>query len=119
MRRKDAEKNMSALPNRYVIGVAVLMCFVGTIAQGCSWWNMRPPVARIQLKNGPYEIKDFVVVLDVPMQRNLDVQLNEHYALQLDLIFNPGSPEKADLDFNPQGDNSYALSPLVVCKYRF
>lgn len=105
---------------RYFRLLTLALFFLGIGATGCSHFLKKQPTAYYQIKSSQNQARQVVVLLDSPGQRKLVIDLSERYALQFDVVMNPG----AELEFNMEpiellSNSLQCISPVVICKYRF
>jgi hypothetical protein len=89
----------------------------------CSALAVAPLSAHIQIDGLNRQIGEFVIALDSYNDEDLDIPLNDRYALRLDFkwLWNQdnaaGSALFAQHDFDES--SGPPLSPWLTCKYRF
>lgn len=87
---------------------------------GCSHFVLPPRTAHIQIRGPGNHAKEFTFSLDAPIEKDMDIPLSAHYAVELYLQWL--WYEKDDLKFRELDDSKLPTSPLtpwVICKYRF
>lgn len=89
----------------------------------CSTLATRPHSAHIQIEGLNRQIGEFVIALDDYSDQDLDIPLNDHYALRLDFkwLWSQDPVTASALYIQQDLDDSFAppLSPWLTCKYRF
>jgi hypothetical protein len=89
----------------------------------CSALATTPRSAHIQIDGLNRQIGEFVIALDSYNDEDLDIPLNDHYALRLDFkwLWNQDNATASALFIQQDLDESAGppLSPWLTCKYRF
>jgi len=87
---------------------------------GCSVFISTPQVARIHMQRPDNKFVDYIINLDDPCETNLDIRLNNKYALQVDFDWLWNMDERSEIYNETEVDAADArLTPWMLCKYRF
>jgi hypothetical protein len=87
---------------------------------GCSVFISTPRVAHFNVQQPDDKFIEYVVNLDDPAETDLDIRINNRYAIQLDFEFlwdTDESPEIYVQSYTEPADPP--LTPWMLCKYRF
>lgn len=87
---------------------------------GCSIFTLNPRVARIQIKGLNNQTQEYLVVLDDPTDKDLDIHLSDRYAIGVDLLQlwddTSSLTSEGQHSANPE---MTPLTPWMTYKYRF
>jgi len=101
----------------------VLMVSLMWFTVGCSSilsTISAPRMARIQIRGPANHSNEFVVSLDDLLQRDLDINLSDRYAVKIDFQWLWYSREDVVMiNSETQEEIQAPLTPWVLCKYRF
>lgn len=113
----------SARHNAINIWLLILAGCYLMMLSACSGLATTPRSAHIQIDGLNRQIGEFVIALDTYNYQDLDIPLNDHYALRLDFkwLWNQDNAAVSALFIRQDLDGSSAppLSPWLTCKYRF
>lgn len=100
--------------------LSMMLFLLSLSVAGCSHLSIRPLMARYQVNDPSHGIKDVVVDLDVPLEKKLDIRINDRYAVQFDLLFNANPNSNFTASRGSMSSASLQkLTPYLLCKYRF
>jgi hypothetical protein len=89
---------------------------------GCSVFISTPRVAHFQVQRLDDKFIEYVVNLDDPTETDLDIHINNRYAIQLDFEFLWDSEDESSSEIYVESYTDPAdpmLVPWMLCKYRF
>lgn len=97
-----------------------ICCGMLLMTAGCSIFISTPRVAHVRITGLNNQLSEYVIRLDDLTEANLDIPLNAHYALRLDLQWLEDDSDAINPDIHLMRDDaSPRFSPWVMCKYRF
>jgi hypothetical protein len=100
----------------------LLMAIIATLlVSGCSIFISTPRTATIHIQGLDNKYHEYIVALDDPAtETSLDIQISKKYAVQLDFEWLWDSDDSPLLlDDNAIENTMPALTPWMLCKYRF
>ena len=89
---------------------------------GCSVFISTPRIARINIQGLDNKYREYIVPLDAPSpDKNLDIPITKHYAIQLDFdwLWESGNKTQPYYYDSFDEDTAAPLTPWMLCKYRF
>ena len=97
-----------------------ICCSMLFLTAGCSIFISTPRVAHVPITGLNNQLNEYVIRLDDLTEANLDIQLNNRYAIRLDLQWLLDDQDSGNSDIHlVKDDSTPPLSPWIMCKYRF
>lgn len=104
--------------NRIVLSALIAPSILAM--SGCSVFISTPRVASFHVQRLDDKFIEYVVNLDDPTETDLEIHLNNRYAIQLDFEFLWDSDESSEIYVESYTDPADPLLvPWMLCKYRF
>ena len=97
-----------------------LVAALALSATGCSVFITTPQTASYHIQQLDDQLVEVVINLDTPTETDLDIRISNRYALQLEFewLWNLEDQEGLHTDVEVLSEDS-ALTPWMLCKYRF
>jgi len=107
---------------RSIILSTLLLAIIATLlVSGCSIFISTPRTATIHIQGLDNKYHEYIVALEDPAgETSLDIQISKKYAVQFDFEWLWDSDDSTLLfDDNANENIMPALTPWMLCKYRF
>ena len=101
----------------YTLSICCSMLF---LMSGCSVFISTPRVAHVPVTGLNNQLSEYVIRLDNLTEADLDIRLNDHYAIRLDLQWLGDDQDAMNPEIQMMRDDaSPQFSPWIMCKYRY
>ena len=105
---------------KIILALIVLSLAICMIS-GCSFLTAAPRVAHFQVRGLNNNSNEYVIVLDDPEEKKLDIPLSDRYTLRLDFnwLWETGTLFQIDHPDDSFGDKIVPLAPWMTYTLRF
>lgn len=97
-----------------------ICCSMLFLTTGCSVFMSTPRVAHVKITGLNNQLSEYVINLDDLTESDMDIPLNDHYAIRLDLELMCSDQDLMNSDSRLTREEPGAqFSPWVMYKFRF